>query len=65
VSARSRHADVTIDSEKPMRLYAVEAEKFVSRDGNTTMQFNQGEMGDEMAADKAGVRSDIQTRALP
>jgi hypothetical protein len=44
----SRHIDAKIDNQKPMRLIAVTPEKFVSRDGNVTMEFNQGSYGDDM-----------------
>lgn len=44
----SRHIDAKIDNQKPMRLLAVTPEKFVSRDGNVTMEFNQGSYGDDM-----------------
>jgi hypothetical protein len=37
-----------IDQQRPIRLIAVTADKFVSRDGNVTMDFNRGENGDEM-----------------
>ena len=48
VSAASRYIDARIDNEKPMRLRAVSGGKFVSRDGSVTMQFNQGETGEDM-----------------
>lgn len=37
-----------IDRQRPIRLVAISADKFVSRDGNVTMDFNRGENGDEM-----------------
>jgi hypothetical protein len=37
-----------IDRERPIRLIAVTADKFVSPDGNVTMDFNRGTYGDEM-----------------
>lgn len=43
-----RHIEARIDNQKPMRLHAVSEDKFVSRNGNVTMQFNQGESGDDM-----------------
>ncbi|MES2760047.1 MAG: hypothetical protein V4693_21955 [Pseudomonadota bacterium] len=43
-----RFIDATIDNEKPMRLIAVSADKFVSGDGNVTMEFNLGDSGNEM-----------------
>ena len=48
VETASRYIDARIDNEKPMRLRAVSGDKFVSRDGSVTMQFNQGESGDDM-----------------
>lgn len=38
-----------IDRERPMRLLAVSADKYVTRDGNVTMEFNRGADRDEMA----------------
>lgn len=37
-----------IDHHRPIKLIAITADKFVSRDGNVTMDFNRGEYGDEM-----------------
>jgi hypothetical protein len=37
-----------IDRERPIKLIAVTADKFVSPDGNVTMDFNRGAYGDEM-----------------
>lgn len=48
VRPADRHIDATIDNQKPMRLLAVSPDKFVSRDGNVTMEFNQGSQGDDM-----------------
>jgi hypothetical protein len=48
VRTRSSYIDATIDSEQPIRLMAISSDKFVSRNGNVTMQFNQGNDGDEM-----------------
>jgi hypothetical protein len=48
VSTASRYIDARIDHRKPMRLRAVSGDKFVSRDGSVTMQFNQGEAGEDM-----------------
>ena len=48
VQTGSRYIDARIDNEKPMRLRAVSEDKFVSRDGSVTMQFNLGEYGDDM-----------------
>jgi len=47
VRGKPQYIDTTIDTEKPMRLRAVSKDKFVSGDGNVTMEFNQG-AGDEM-----------------
>lgn len=47
VRGKPEYIDATIDTEKPMRLKAVSKDKFVSGDGNVTMEFNQG-TGDEM-----------------
>lgn len=48
VRPSSRSIDATIDRQKPMRLVAVTPSKFVSGDGNVTMEFNRGDLGDEM-----------------
>jgi hypothetical protein len=37
-----------IDRQRPIRLIAVSADRFVSRDGNVTMDFNRGADRDEM-----------------
>jgi hypothetical protein len=37
-----------IDHQRPIKLIAISADKFVSRDGNVTMEFNRGEFGDDM-----------------
>lgn len=37
-----------IDRQLPMRLVALSPDKFVSRDGNVSMEFNRGEYADEM-----------------
>lgn len=42
VRGKPTYIDTTIDTEKPMRLRAVSKNKFVSGDGNVTMEFNQG-----------------------
>ncbi len=47
VRGRPEYIDATIDTEKPMRLKAVSKNKFVSGDGNVTMEFHQG-TGDDM-----------------
>ena len=48
VRPSSRYIDATIDMQKPMRLLAVSADKFVSHDGSVTMEFNQGDRSDQM-----------------
>lgn len=48
VSTTSSYINATIDNEKPMRLLAVAPDKFVSGDGNVTMEFNRGDSGDDM-----------------
>lgn len=47
VRGKPAYIDATIDTEKPMRLKAVSKNKFVSGDGNVTMEFNQG-TGEDM-----------------
>lgn len=37
-----------IDRQVPIRLRAVSADRYVSRDGNVSMDFNRGDNGDEM-----------------
>ena len=37
-----------IDRQRPIRLIPISADKFVSRDGNVTMDFNRGKDRDEM-----------------
>lgn len=37
-----------IDRRHPIRLMAITPDKFVSADGNVTMDFNRGKDGDEM-----------------
>ncbi|WP_020652623.1 hypothetical protein [Massilia niastensis] len=37
-----------IDKQRPMKLIALSEDKFVSRDGNVSMEFNRGAQGDEM-----------------
>ena len=43
-----RFIEARIDRQRPMRLYAVSKDTFVSRNGMVTMQFDQGESGDDM-----------------
>jgi hypothetical protein len=47
VRGKPEYIDATIDTEKPMRLKPVSKNKFVSGDGNVTMEFNQN-AGDDM-----------------
>ena len=47
VNGRPEYIDATIDNEKPLRLQPVSKNKFVSGDGNVTMEFQQG-LGDDM-----------------
>lgn len=37
-----RHVDVVIDRNRPLRLLAISSRKFVSGDGNVTMEFSRG-----------------------
>jgi hypothetical protein len=48
VRPATRHIDATIDQQKPIRLVALSADRFVSRDGKITMEFNRGDRQDEM-----------------
>ena len=43
-----RYIEARIDRQRPMRLYAVSKDTFVSRNGMVTMQFDQGASGDDM-----------------
>lgn len=43
-----RYIDTIIDDQPPLRLVAVAPYRFVSGDGNVSMQFNRGGSGDEM-----------------
>lgn len=43
-----RYIDATIDDQKPIRLVAVAPYRFVSGDGNVTMEFNRGDDGEDM-----------------
>jgi hypothetical protein len=43
-----RNIEARIDNRRTMRLHAVSEDTFVSRNGMVTMQFNQGESGDDM-----------------
>jgi len=44
----TRTIDTVIDEQKPMRLVAVSPYKFASGDGRVTMEFNRGDVGDDM-----------------
>jgi hypothetical protein len=48
VEQSTRGMQARIDNRRPIRLIAITADKFVSRDGNVTMDFNRGADGDEM-----------------
>lgn len=48
VRGTPRYIDAIIDNEKPMRLRPVSTDKFVSGDGNVTMEFNRGRLREEM-----------------
>jgi hypothetical protein len=48
VRTSPQHIEATIDGRKPMRLVALSPDKFVSRDGNVSMEFNRGPTGDDM-----------------
>ena len=48
VRGTPRYIDATIDDQQPLRLRPVSADKFVSGDGNVTMEFNRGRMREEM-----------------
>lgn len=48
VQPASRYIDATIDQQKPIRLVALSADKFVSGDGRISMEFNRGDRQDEM-----------------
>jgi hypothetical protein len=48
VRPASRGIVAKIDNERPMRLIALSADRYVTADGNVAMEFNQGSFGDEM-----------------
>jgi hypothetical protein len=48
VRPASRGIVAKIDDERPMRLIALSADRFVTADGNVAMDFNRGIFGDEM-----------------
>jgi hypothetical protein len=37
-----------VDQQRPMNLVAVSEDRFVTRDGNVAMEFNQGGLGEDM-----------------
>jgi len=43
-----RHVDVLIDRNRPLRLLAISPRKFVSGDGNVTMEFSRGNDENDM-----------------
>ena len=43
-----RHVDVVIDRNRPLRLLAISPRKFVSGDGNVTMEFSRGNDDNDM-----------------
>jgi len=43
-----RHVDVIVDRNKPLRLLAISSRKFVSGDGNVTMEFSRGNDDNDM-----------------
>jgi nitrogen fixation protein len=60
-----------IDDERPMRLIAVSADRYVTADGNVAMEFNGGDFGDDMTmsyvpssrvADVIVIRSTVAAR---
>jgi hypothetical protein len=48
VQTTSRYIDAIIDNQPPLRLVPVAPYRFVSGDGNVTMDFNRGSGGDDM-----------------
>ena len=48
VQAKSSDIVARIDNERPMRLFAVSADKYVTQDGNVSMEFNRGSFQVEM-----------------
>jgi hypothetical protein len=48
VQTTSRYIDAIIDDQPPLRLVPVAPYRFVSGDGNVTMDFNRGSGGDDM-----------------
>src|SRR5690606_28185894 len=48
VRTAARHIDAIIDNQPPLRLAAVAPYRFVSGDGNVTMDFKRGSDGEDM-----------------
>lgn len=48
VFTSARHIDAVIDDQPPIRLVAIAPYRFVSGDGNVTMEFNRGTNGEDM-----------------
>lgn len=48
VRTAAQHIDATIDDRRSLRLFALSPDRFVSRDGNVSMEFNRGPAGDDM-----------------
>ncbi|QOY96081.1 hypothetical protein IM543_09755 [Massilia sp. UMI-21] len=48
VLTSARHIDAIIDDQPPLRLMPVAPYRFVSGDGNVTMDFHRGQTGDDM-----------------
>jgi len=71
VKAAARGIVAKIDDERPMRLIALSADRYVTADGNVAMEFNQGMLGDEMTmsyvpssrvAERIEIRSTVAAR---
>lgn len=48
VTPSSRYIEASIDDQPPIRLVATAPYRFVSGDGNVTMDFNRGDDGEDM-----------------
>jgi hypothetical protein len=71
VRPASRGIVARIDDERPMRLIALSADRYVTADGNVAMEFNKGDFGDEMTmsyvpssrlAERIVIRSTVAAR---